>query len=395
MASNTLLTVDKITKEALRILHQKLNFVGNVNRQYDGQFANEGAKIGDTLRIRKPVEYTVRSGKSLSVQDTTEKNTSLALTNQKGVDMEFSSNELTLDMEQFSSRILEPAMARLAANIEADALAMYKDVFNQVSNVGAAMTFANILNGKKKLDDNLAPMDNNRNVCLDTQANVDLVDALKGLFHSQDQIAEQYREGKIGMTAGFDFYQNTLLPTHTSGGRGQSSYAVDGASQTGDTLDIDTGSNAINKGDIFTISGVNRVHPETKEDTGELQQFVVTSDFAGGSGTIDISPAIITSGGYQNVTNSPGDGNTLTFETTASTTHKLSMAFHRDAFAFATADLIMPDGVDFASRQVYDGISMRIVRQYDINNDNFPCRIDVLYGYKAIRPELAARLAAN
>jgi len=395
MASNTLLTVDKITKEALRILHQKLNFIGNINRQYDNQFAQSGAKIGDTLRVRLPNQYTVRSGKALSTQDTTEKNTSLTIANQKGVDMEFSSNELTLDLDDFSDRILEPAMAVLASNLESDALSMYKDIYQQVTNASSSMTFAHVLEGRKKLVDALVPQDNNRSVCLDTQANVDMVDALKGLFHAESQVSQQYLEGYIGKAAGFTFMENTLLHSHTTGGRSQSAYQVAGAGQTGDTLDVDSGSGTIKNGDIFTIDGVNRVHPETKKDTGIKQQFVVTADSAGGTVDISISPAIIATGAYQNVTNSPADNNVLTFEVGASTTHNISQAFHRDAFTFATADLVMPEGVDFASRQTYDGISMRIVRQYDINNDNFPCRIDVLYGYKTIRPELACRLANN
>jgi len=395
MASNTLLTVDKITKEALRILHQKLNFIGNINRQYDNQFAQSGAKIGDTLRIRLPNQYTVRTGKTINVQDTSEKNTSLTVANQKGVDMEFSSNELTLDLDDFSDRILEPAMAVLAANIESDALSMYKDIYQQVSNANSSMTFSHVLNGRKQLVDSLAPQDNNRTVCLDTQANVDMVDALKGLFHSETQISQQYLEGYIGRAAGFTFMENTLLHSHTTGARTQSGYAVNGTNQTGSTLTVDTGSNDIHAGDIFTVTGCNRVHPETKKDTGVKQQFVVTEDYTGGSGDISIAPAITVSGPYQNVTNSPADDNTVDFEVGQNTTHNVSQAFHRDAFTFATADLVMPEGVDFASRQTYDGLAMRIVRQYDINNDNFPCRIDILYGYKTIRPELACRLANN
>jgi hypothetical protein len=234
-------------------------------------------------------------------------------------------------------------------------------------------------------------------VTLDQQANVDLVDTLKGLFHSSEEISEQYRQGKMGTTAGFTFYENTLLPTHTTGSRGQTSYQVNGSGQTGNTLTVDTGSGTINKGDVFTLPNVNKVHPETKTDLNELQQFVVTEDYGGGSGTISISPAINpdSTDPEQNVTQSPADNATLTFEGAASTTYNLSLAYHKDFATFATADLVMPEGVDFASRQVYDGISMRVIRQYDINNDNFPCRIDVLYGYQVLRAQLCSRLASN
>lgn len=393
--ANNLLTVDQITREALRVLHQQLNFIGNINKQYDDQFQAGGAQIGDSLRIRKPPKYTVRSGKTIDVQDSTERSTTLTVDNQKGVDLEFTSKDRTLYIEDFSDRFLKPAMAALAADIESDVLSLYKDVYQQISNIGSSMTFQNVLNGRKKLNYSLTPKDNNRNVLLDEQANVDLVDALKGLFHSGDEISQQYLQGMIGRTAGFDFYENTLLPTHTSGGRGQTGYKVNGAGQTGDKLTVDTGSNSINKGDVFTISGVNKVHPETKADLNQLQQFVVTEDYSGGSGDISISPSIVTSGAEQNVTNSPADNNDLSFESSASTTYNISLAFHRDFATFATADLVMPEGMDFATRQTYDGVSMRVIRGYDINNDNFPCRIDVLYGYQILRPQLACRLASN
>lgn len=393
--ANTLLTPTQITRKALMILHQKLNFVGKVNRQYDDRFANSGAKIGDTLQIRLPNQYTVRDGSTLSTQDTSEKKTDLTVGTQKGVDLNFSSTELTLDLDDFSERILEPAMAVLAANIEADAFNMYKEVYNQVGNHGSAATFAKLLAVRKNLTDNLAPL-SPRCLTLNTQDNLDLVDGLKGLFQDSTQIAKQYREGMVGVIGGFgEIYENTVIPSHTPGAGADDAYLVNGASQTGSTLAVDGGTGALKEGDVFTIANVNRVHPETKADTGDLQQFVVTADYAGGIGNISIAPAITVSGAYQNVSNSPADNAALTISGTASTAHDMSLGFHRDAFAFATADLVMPEGVDFASRQTYDGISMRIVRNYDINNDKFPCRLDVLYGYKAVRPEIASRFANN
>lgn len=391
---NTLLTVDQITREALRVLHQKLNFIGNINRTYDDSFANSGAKIGDTLRIRKPNQYTVRTGRVIDVQDSTDKKEDLTVGTQKGVDTEFTSNELTLDLDDFSQRILEPAMAVLAANIEADALSMYKDVYQEVDNSGSSGTFANVLNVRKQLADSLTPMDGMRTMTMDTQLNVDIVDALKGLFHDSQEVSKQYKEGLVGQTAGFKFYENTLIPAHIVGSQ-DGNYVTNGSDQTGSTITVGTGTGTVLEGDVFTIAGVYSVHPETKVSTGSLQKFVCTEDYSGGGGDISISPSIIATGAYQNVSNAAGDGKALTFDGTASTAHNISLGFHKDAFAFATADLVMPEGLDFASRQNYDGISMRIVRDYDINNDNFPCRIDVLYGYKAIRPQLACRLAAN
>lgn len=397
--ANTLLTPTQVTRKALMILHQKMNFVGSINRDYDDSFAKDGAKIGDTLKIRLPNQYTVRSGAALQAQDTTEQTVSLQVGTQKGVDVNFSSNELTLSLDDFADRVLEPAMSVLAAAIEADAMNMVNDVYNQVNNTGSAITLNKVLNARKILVDNLAPL-GDRTCNLNTQDNVDLVDALKGLFQDSTNIARQYREGYMGRTAGFDFMENTLWPSHTVGTKAGTPLVNTGG-QTGASLITDgwTASTAgLKKGDVFTIANVFRVHPETKLSTGILQQFVATADgTADGSGnmTVGISPAIVTTGPMQNVSGSPADNAAITVAGTASTAHGLSLTYHKNAFAFATADLVLPRGVDFAAREVLDGVSMRIVRQYDITQDKFPCRIDVLYGYKTVRPQLACRLANN
>lgn len=394
--ANTLLTPTAVTREALRILHQKLNFIGNINRQYDDSFAKSGAKIGDSLKIRLPNQYTVRSGATLSTQDTAETSTTLQVATQKGVDLNFTSTDLTLSLDDFSKRILEPAMAVLAANMEADAMSMFLDVYNNVNNIGSAITMNKLLTGRKALNDNLAPLDNDRTALLNTQDNVDLIDALKGLFQDSNAIAKQYRDGVMGRTVGFDFYENTLIPSQTTGtALSATTYVVNGAGQTGSTVVVATGSTTFKKGDIVTFAGCNRVHPETKADTGVLQNFVVTADYAGGAGSLAISPAIVTSGGTQNVSASPTNSGAVTKVGGASAVYRPSVLFHKDAFTFATADLVMPQGVDFSAREMQDGLSMRIVRQYDINNDKFPTRLDVLYGYKTIRPQLACRLLNN
>lgn len=393
--SNTILTPTAVTREALRILHQKLTFVGSINRQYDDSFAKSGAKIGDTLKIRLPNQYTVRTGKTLNAQDTTESSVSLQIATQKGVDLNFSSAELTLSLDDFSKRVLEPAMAVLAASIEADALSMRKDVWNQVDNAGSAITMSKLLLGRKKLVDNLTPA-GDWTALLNTQDNADLIDALKGLFQDQAAIKQQYREGMMGRTASFDFYESTHLTTQLRGA-GDGNYVVNtssGITSGSGTIAVTAGTGAIKQGEIITIVGVNMVHPETKVDTGVQQQFVLTADYSGGAGNITVSPVPVTSGATQNVViNSAGASKAVAISGTASTNYGQSMLYHKDAFAFVTADLVMPKGVDFAAREVYDGISMRIVRDYDINNDNFPCRLDVFYGYKTIRAQIACRLA--
>lgn len=393
---NAILTPTMVTREALRVLHQKLNFVGNIVRDYDDSFAQKGAKIGDTIKVRLPNQYTVRTGAALSAQDTTESSVSLQIGTQKGVDLNFTSAELTLSLDDFSQRILEPAMSVLAANIEADALSMALDVYQAVNNIGSAISLNKVLMGRKALNDALAPMDNQRTCLLNTQDNVDLIDSLKGLFQDSEAIKKQYKEGIMGRTAGLDFYENTLLASQTTGtAASATTYTVNGANQTGSGVVVATGSTTFKKGDVVTFAGCNRVHPETKADTGVLQQFVVTADYAGGAGTLQISPAIVTSGGYQNVSASPTNGGAVVKVGGASAIYKPSLVFHKEAFAFATADLILPSGVDFAAREVMDGISIRTVRQYDINNDRFPTRLDVAYGYKTLRAQLAARILSN
>lgn len=397
--ANIPLTSTIVTRKALQILHQKLNFIGSINHQYDDSFAKTGAKIGDSLKIRLPNEYTVRTGAPISTQDVQEQSTTLQVATQKGVDVSFSSAELTLSIDDFSDRILEPAMSVLAANIEADALNMALDVYQAVNNVGAVLTLNKALTARKILVDALVP-GSDRTLLLNTQDNLDLVDGLKGLFQDSTEIAKQYRDGMVGRTAGFgSIYENTLLPSQTTGtALSATTYTVNGAITVNGTaaVTVATGATTFKKGDVFTVVGCNRVHPETKADTGVLQQFVVAADYAGGAGSLTFSPPIYTSTGRQNVTaGGMPNGNAIVKIGGASAVYKPSLAFHKNAFAFATADLQMPEGVDFAAREVYDGLSMRIVRQYAISTDTFPCRIDILYGYKTIRAQMAARILSN
>jgi hypothetical protein len=395
--ANTILTPTAVTREVLRILHQKASFLGTVNKQYDSSFAQSGAKIGDSLKIRLPNQYTVRTGAVMDTQNTTESSVTLQVATQKGVDISFSSEELTLDLDDFSKRIIEPAVATLVANVEYDMIAaVYKNIYTVVDNAGAAATYAKLLEGESRLAKNLVPM-SDRSAMLHPQAHADMISAWSALFHDSKEISKQFREGKIGSALGMDFYRSTHMPIHTTGTETGTTMTVNGANQTGSTI---TNSNASSKtlvaGDIITLAGCNRVHPETKADTGELQRFVVTAAVTAGGVTIGISPSIITSGATQNVSASPTDTGTITkLLGGASSATDTNLLYHKDAFTFATADLVLPQGVHFAGREVLDGVSMRIVRNYDINNDLFPCRLDILYGYKTVRPELAVRVHNN
>ena len=394
--ANSLLTPSVITKEALAILHQKLNFVGSIDRQYDSQYAKSGAKIGNDLKIRLPNQFSVRTGATLSSQDVTESSVTLSVATQKGVDFTFSSEELSLHIDEFKNRYIEPAMAVLASNIESDAFSMSKDVYNFVAGQGSANTFSNITQAQKQLTLGLAPY-GDRIYMHDPQSVVDMLADTKGLFQDSGQIAKQYKEGMLGRIAGFDHYENTLVPTHTCGtAAATTGYLINGASQSGTSMTVDTGSTTFLVGDLITIAGVNRVHPETKADTGVLQNFVITANSGTSATTLAISPGIVATGGTQNVSSVPADNAAVSKLGGASGADWTdTLAYQKDSFVFATADLVMPEGIDFAAREVMDGITMRIVRDYSISADTFPCRIDILYGYKTVRPETACRVGIN
>ena len=394
--ANSLLTPSVITKEALAILHQKLNFVGSIDRQYDSQYAKSGAKIGNDLKIRLPNQFSVRTGATLSSQDVTENSVTLSVATQKGVDFTFSSEELSLHIDEFKNRYIEPAMAVLASNIESDAFSMSKDVYNFVAGQGSANTFSNITQAQKQLTLGLAPY-GDRIYMHDPQSVVDMLADTKGLFQDSGQIAKQYKEGMLGRIAGFDHYENTLVPTHTCGtAAATTGYLINGATQSGTSMTVDTGSTTFLVGDLITIAGVNRVHPETKADTGVLQNFVITANSGTSATTLAISPGIVATGGTQNVSAVPADNAAVSKLGGASGADWTdTLAYQKDSFVFATADLVMPEGIDFAAREVMDGISMRIVRDYSISADTFPCRIDILYGYKTVRPETACRVGIN
>jgi len=405
--ANTLLTPTAVTRKALAILHQKLNFIGSINRQYDDSFAQKGAKIGDSLKIRLPNEYAVRTGKTLDVQDTTEASTTLTVSTQKGVDMDFSSAELTLDLDDFGERVLDPAMSVLAATIENDVMNVYKDVPNQISDVGATFTLAGAIAANKRLTDSLVPMGASRCLNLNTTDNASLVSALSGLFNDPAKVSKNYRDGMVASKfMGFDkIYENTLWPMGFTSGTddGTGDHKVGAASQTGASITHGSeGTGTFVVGDVISFAGCNEVHPETKVSTGVLKKFVVTTAMTAVATTVAISPSIVTSGAKQNCSASPTAAGAIWKRESDDSTaigagadYSISMAHHKDAFAFATADLVMPSGVDFSAREVFDGISLRVIRDYDINNDQFPCRIDVLYGYKTIREQLACRIGFN
>lgn len=399
--SNTILTIDMITREALRILHQELRVIPKVRRDYDDRFAVSGAKIGDSLRIRKPAKYLSTAGRTLVVQNSTEQFVTLPVASQRHVGMAFSSAEMALDIDSYSKQFIKPAMAQLAADIEAEFTTYFKN--NTYWTVGTATTNVNgllpLLFAKQYLDDQLCPQ-SPRVAVLSTLASATLVGGtLSTLFNAQKQIADQYTSGSMGKAADFDFYTSSIMPRHTNGTGSATASTVDVAGQTGSTLNVDDIGNAltVTAGSVFTIANVNACHPETKADLGYLQQFVVTSTVtsaATGEAALSIQPPIVTSGPFQNVVAGPADGALLTYVGAAGATYQNSFFFHEDSFAFATADLDLPPNVE-ASRKNQDGLSLRVLRDYDVVNDQSIMRVDILYGYTYMYNQLAARVIGS
>ena len=397
--SNSILTIDMITRKALEILENNLVLTRNVNRQYDDSFAVEGAKIGSTLRIRLPDRALVTDGAALQVQDDNEQYTTLSVASQKHIGVNFTSAELTMQLDDFAERVLKPRISQLASSIDADVANSYKAIYSSVGTPGTTpSTSLVLLQAQQKLNENAAVM-SPRYATVNPAANAGLVEGMKGLFNPTDTVSRQFRNGMMGMgVLGFEeVNMSQSIKQHTTGSWGTTITVTTTVATEGQaTLGISfTGSSKTwNVGDVFTIANVYSVNPQTRESTGSLQQFTVTAAASGSStATLSISPAIYTSANaLATVDSFPVATAVVTMLGSSATQYAQNLVYHKDAITFATADLLLPQGVDMASRQVHNGISMRVVRQYDINNDRLPCRIDVLYGYAAIRPAMACRI---
>lgn len=432
MATNSLLTDAKITKEAMAVLHNTLSFVKGVDRQYSNQFGKSGAKIGSTINVRKPNRYTVQQGPAITPQGQSESSTPLTLNRQWVVPMTFSTAELTLTIDEFSKRYIMPAISKLASQIDLDCAyaAITGKYIDGVSSPGAGPVNTTIgtpgttpgtaggaasgllqynapqiyLNAGLMMDNQAAPRDKNRTCALNPAAHAASVGSLSGLFNPQGIISEQYRNGLLGNALGFDFTMDQNMPTLTSGTQTAiGTVTLVNNTATCSSASAGAASGTLVAGTTFTVAGVYAVNPENQQPTGQLMQFVVTAlNTASGSAHTDlaISPtpklasSTVADANCWTATGSfSAQTGTITSGATASTAYPVSLAFHQSAFTLGTADLEIPGGVDFAGRETMDGISMRLVRQYDINSDFIVCRIDVLGGFANLRPELAVRIA--
>ena len=399
--SNSLLTIDMITRKSLEILENNLVLSRNVNKEYDDSFAVEGAKIGSTLRIRLPDRALVTDGAALQVQDDNEQFTTLAVSSQKHIGINFTSAELTMQLDDFAERVLKPRISQLASSVDADVANSYKAIFNTVGTPGTTPATALVLlQAQQKLNESAAPM-SPRYATVNPAANAGLVNGLSGFFNPTSTISRQFKTGMMGEgVLGYDeMNMSQSIVNHTTGSRAGTILVNETVATQGQatiTLDGLTSATTVTAGDVFTIAGVYAVNPQTRLSTGSLQQFVVTAAQTASSGdmvNMAISPPMYTAANaLATIDAFPANNAAVTFVGTASTTFPQNLVYHKNAITLATADLLLPQGVDMASRQVHNGISMRIVRQYDINNDRMPCRVDVLYGFATIRPPMACRI---
>jgi hypothetical protein len=400
--ANSLLTISQITREALRLFRNTNAFLTNVNTQYDDSFAKSGAKIGSTLRIRLPNDYTVRTGAAASVQDTAEQNTTLTVSTQKGVDVSFSTADRALSLDDYSTRILAPMVNNLAGAVALDVMAGAEGgVANYVSNVdGSSNIITPTLNewslANAYLTDQGAPM-GNRKIVVSPITMARTVNSFSTLFNPTGKLGTNYNTGMIGSALGFDWMQDQTVLVHATPAYSTLG-TVSGANQTGSTIVTSALAGPLSAGDIITFALVNGVNRVTKGSYGRLRQFVVTANVAAGATSIPIYPALIpaSSGNqvqYQTVDVSPANGAAITVVSKASESYRKNIAFIPEAVTLATADLELPKGVHEAHRETYAGVSMRMVTAYNIATDQMITRMDVLYGYKWLRPEWAVVVA--
>ena len=397
--SNSILTIDMITRKALEILENNLVITRNVNRQYDDSFAVEGAKIGSTLRIRLPDRALVTDGAALQVQDDNEQFTTLTVASQKHIGVNFTSAELTMQLDDFAERVLKPRISQLASSIDADVANAYKSIGNTVGTPGTTpSTSLVLLQAQQKLNENAAVM-NPRYATVNPAANAGLVEGMKGLFNPTDTISKQFRNGMMGTgVLGYDeINMSQSIKQHTTGSRVATGNSVTTTvtSEGAASIALTIGSGlTVKAGDVFTVGSCFAVNPQTRESTGSLFQFVALAD-ATATGTaivVTVAPIYTSANALATVDSFPASGAAVVFVGAATSQYAQNLVYHKDAITFATADLLLPQGVDMAARAVHNGISLRVVRQYDINNDRMPCRIDVLYGFSTIRPQMGCRI---
>jgi len=389
--ANQLLTTDMIADRALMRFSEALSFIKTIPRTYDSSFKEGAPAIGDTLRVPVPQHAVVTSGRVAAPAPLQTIIRNVQIVDQLNFSVQYTSSELALDIEEFDRRYLSQQVADLAVTVEAAVQQLAFDSIPNQTGVGSAqwtqLAYANIAR-KYIMDNGAGP--STMKMLTNSSAETTIVPALAGLFNSQKQLDTQYEDGVMGRAAGFDWNSSTVSPIHTNGaGTG---YQVNGATESGSAITLKTGTGIITKGSIITFAGAVAVHPQTKKSLGYLRQFVVTADFPGGAGDISIYPALTVSGSEQNVTGYPTNSGSVTILEAAGETFGGSMAYRPEAFAFVTVDLPELSGWKTSRRQ-FDGVSMRVTEGSSLVNDMNLTRFDIMYGFGALRPEWACRIA--
>lgn len=417
MAANSFITAQWVARKALVLLHAKSNFTGRTNRDYQSLLPGpiDGVILGQQLSIRLPFQYVGRTGPTMNAQASVQRFATLNVNNQAGVDVNFTSVERAMLLNNFEEQVLEPAMAKQASIMETAVASITNSVPKFVGAYNATVNFATVLQAERFLTETLAPEDDRRTLTATPQASYYFVLDNKGLFNPQSEVSDQWLEGVIAdKAAGFVAFRNTKMPTHVVGITAGSVPVVNGAGQgnpgagnafVATTALVTNGwavtTAILTAGDVFTIAGLNDVDPEAKTSLGRLKQFTVVnavSSDGGGNATITIAPAIITGGAYQNVDSVPVSGNSIVvFGTTPANasgiTLKQSLAWYRDAVVFANPPMLdLSPLVKMTAAESFEGYNIRFAQQWDPLNDLLPARLDSIYGYTLAYPELAVRL---
>lgn len=399
--ANSQLTIDMITNKSLEVFENNLVITRNVNRQYDDSFANSGAKIGSELRIRLPDRALVTDGALMEGHDDVEQFTTLSVSSRKKTTLVFSSDELTLSLDDFTERKIAPRLSQLASSVDADVMNAFKYIGCSTGTPGSSPSTALVLlQGHQKLNENAVAL-SPRYATVNPSANASLVNGLSGFFNPSNTISRQFKSGMMGEgVLGYEevnMSQSVKMFTcgtrTATGGTLSASVTTQGAT----TIAI-TGAGAsatVKEGDVFTVAGCFAANPQTRESTGSLYQFVAKADVTldgSGAGNITVDPMYSDSHVLAMMNSLPASGAAVVFVGAAGGTFPQNLIYHKDAITFATADLVLPRGLDMAHRAVHNGISMRILRDYSFNNDVLACRVDVLYGWAVLRKEAACRL---
>ncbi len=403
--ANSILTISMITREAVRLFVNSNMFIQNIDRQYDDQFAQTGAKIGTQLRIRLPNDYVVTTGPAASVQDTNEQQVVLALATQQHIDVAFTTAERTLQLDDYAERILKPKINKLAGAVAFNVMTGSEggvcNITYNSDNNGNVITpnQQTYLEAGAVLDDNSAPMlgtRGDRKVVNDPHTDARMVSTLSGLFNPVAAISQQYEFGIMKQALGFSWFRDQTVIKHTVGTF--TAGTVNGANQSGQILIVNAITGTLNQGDIITIALVDGVNRVTDQDTGQLRQFVITSPAQSGATSLNIYPAIVAPAStgpaagqpvqYQTVTQAPANGAAINLVLNPSQVYRKSFCYAPEAITMVTADLELPaKGIVEGARHQYDGVSMRSIAAYAIGTDQIIDRLDVLYGFLYVRPE--------